>query len=343
MRSRVGIIASLVLGREGKRYSRVSAFAIYGHAASGFEAVAGRSPTTSRAAASCGAACCALPPRREGRRPVGRPSRLGEPSALGRRHDGRWSIRRPRGWQRWWWRSPIRAAGSTTRSASARYWPEFARNGKQRITVRQLLAHQAGLFALDAPVDRADRRRPRPARGRARAPEAGLGARQRQAYHALSLGFYQGELLRRVDPARRSLGQIFPGRDRHAPRPSTSTSASRSRSPTPRLAPLEPPKPLAMLLGMPLRVVLASHLIRARTSTARWSSTPAAPWPLDNERIYARNLEVPSGGGVGTARAIAQAYGAFAAGGGSSGCAPKRSRRSRRPAMPPRTGSTTNA
>ena len=31
----------------------------------------------------------------------------------------------------------------------------------------------------------------------------------RQAYHALSLGFYEGELLRRVDPAHRSLGQVF--------------------------------------------------------------------------------------------------------------------------------------
>ena len=31
----------------------------------------------------------------------------------------------------------------------------------------------------------------------------------RQAYHALSLGFYQGELLRRVDPRHRSLGQFF--------------------------------------------------------------------------------------------------------------------------------------
>src|SRR5947207_2929892 len=34
------------------------------------------------------------------------------------------------------------------------YWPEFSQQGKDRITVRQLLAHQAGLFALDQPVDR---------------------------------------------------------------------------------------------------------------------------------------------------------------------------------------------
>jgi hypothetical protein len=32
---------------------------------------------------------------------------------------------------------------------------------------------------------------------------------RRQGYHALTLGFYEGELLRRVDPKHRSLGQFF--------------------------------------------------------------------------------------------------------------------------------------
>ncbi|HEX8863488.1 MAG TPA: serine hydrolase domain-containing protein, partial [Actinomycetes bacterium] len=34
----------------------------------------------------------------------------------------------------------------------ARYWPEFAKNGKEAITVRQLLSHQAGLAALSEPI-----------------------------------------------------------------------------------------------------------------------------------------------------------------------------------------------
>jgi len=34
------------------------------------------------------------------------------------------------------------------------YWPEFAQEGKGQITVRQLLAHQAGLFELNEPIDR---------------------------------------------------------------------------------------------------------------------------------------------------------------------------------------------
>jgi CubicO group peptidase (beta-lactamase class C family) len=35
-----------------------------------------------------------------------------------------------------------------------RYWPEFAQQGKEQITVRQLLSHQAGLYALDEPLNR---------------------------------------------------------------------------------------------------------------------------------------------------------------------------------------------
>jgi CubicO group peptidase (beta-lactamase class C family) len=70
-------------------------------------------------------------------------------------------------------------------------------------------AHQAGLHALDAPVDRevvADLDRLAVVLANQR-PAWAPG--ERQAYHAISLGFYEGELLRRVDPQHRSLGQIF--------------------------------------------------------------------------------------------------------------------------------------
>ncbi len=100
----------------------------------------------------------------------------------------------------------------------ATYWPEFAQHGKERITVRQLLAHQAGLFGFDEPVDRAaiadlDRLAAIMARQRP-AWEPG----ERQAYHAISLGFYESEILRRVDPRHRSLGQVLRRRDRRSAR-----------------------------------------------------------------------------------------------------------------------------
>ena len=89
------------------------------------------------------------------------------------------------------------------------YWPEFAQQGKARVTVRQLLAHQAGLYALDEPLDRrlvADRDRLAVVLARQK-PEWEPGTRQ--AYHGITLGFYQGELLRRIDPQHRSLGRFF--------------------------------------------------------------------------------------------------------------------------------------
>src|SRR5688572_5971809 len=91
----------------------------------------------------------------------------------------------------------------------ATYWPEFAQNGKDKITVRQLLAHQAGLFAFDERIDRsvvADLDRLAVVLAR-QTPEWAPGTRQ--AYHGITLGYYEGELLRRIDPRHRSLGQFF--------------------------------------------------------------------------------------------------------------------------------------
>jgi CubicO group peptidase (beta-lactamase class C family) len=195
----------------------------------------------------------------------------------------------------------------------AAYWPEFAERGKATITVRQLLAHQAGLFAFDDPVDRAtvadlDRLAQVMAR---QTPAWKPGARQ--AYHALTIGFYEGELLRRVDPRHRSLGQFFQdeiaaplGLDFYIRLPEEISDA--------RLARLDSPGVLERLFGFPLRLALASLYPRSNIFRALIVN-PGAAISLDEKRVYARNLEVPAGGGVGTARAIARAYGAFATGG----------------------------
>ncbi len=194
-----------------------------------------------------------------------------------------------------------------------RYWPEFAQQGKDIITVRQLLAHQAGLFAFDEPVDKnvvsdLDRLAVVLARQKP-AWEPGT----RQAYHAISLGFYQGELMRRIDPQHRSLGQFF--QDEIAAPLGLDVYIRLPESiPDSRLAVLEDPSPLEMLTGFPIRLTLDSlnhHSIVYRALIAN----PGTALPHDERHIYTRNLEVPSGGGVGTARAIARAYGVFASGG----------------------------
>ena len=58
----------------------------------------------------------------------------------------------------------------------ATYWPEFAQAGKGEVTVRQLLAHEAGLPVVDEPLDPQPARRLRPPGGRHRPPAPALEA-----------------------------------------------------------------------------------------------------------------------------------------------------------------------
>ena len=191
----------------------------------------------------------------------------------------------------------------------ARYWPEFAEHGKETLTVRQLLAHQAGLFALDAPPDRALLRDPsRLAAVLARQKPAWTPG-TRQAYHAITLGYYESELLRRVDPQRRTLGRFF-AEEIAAPLRLEFYIRLPPSIPDARLAPLERAGALAILRGFPLRFTVAA--VNPGSNIHR--ALAGSELPLDQQRVYARELEVPSGGGVGTARAIAHAYSAFVGG-----------------------------
>jgi CubicO group peptidase (beta-lactamase class C family) len=216
------------------------------------------------------------------------------------------------------------------------YWPEFAQQGKERITIRQLLAHQAGLFAFDEPVDQsivADLDRLAVVLARQK-PKWEPGTRQ--AYHAITLGFYEGELLRRVDPKHRSVGQFFQdeiatrlGLDAYIRLPET--------IPNSRLATLAPLRPTEMLFGYPISLTLDALNRRSNIHRALLTN-PGGGIVLDKQRVYARNLEVPSGGGVGTARAIAHAYSVFANGGRELGLQPETLRLLAAPAVPPKLG-----
>lgn len=190
------------------------------------------------------------------------------------------------------------------------YWPEFAQNGKESITVRQLLAHQAGLFAFDEQGDRslvADLDRLAVVLARQK-PAWEPGARQ--AYHAITLGYYESELLRRIDPQHRSLGQFFQD-EIAAPLGIDFYIRLPESIPDSRLATLARPSLLAMLRGFGIRFFFTAFNRRSNISRALEGSM----FPHDEQRIYARNFEMPSGGGVGTARAIAHAYSVFATGG----------------------------
>lgn len=80
----------------------------------------------------------------------------------------------------------------------ARYWPEFAAAGKERITVREAVAHRAGLLAPtdDLSVDDITDWDGMTARLAAQAPlfppDSGY------AYHSITHGWLTGELVRRI-------------------------------------------------------------------------------------------------------------------------------------------------
>ncbi|WP_406395914.1 beta-lactamase family protein [Streptomyces sp. NBC_00882] len=78
----------------------------------------------------------------------------------------------------------------------ARYWPEFAAAGKEKVLVRHLLSHTAGLPHWEGPVEEIYDWTSATGRLAAQPPiwEPGTAA----GYHSLTQGFLVGEVLRRI-------------------------------------------------------------------------------------------------------------------------------------------------
>lgn len=92
-------------------------------------------------------------------------------------------------------------------SPVSRFWPEFATRGKDAITIRHLMTHQAGLVGFHDPVDRDIlfdwERYIATLEGESPWWEPGT----RHGYHARTFGFLVGEVLRRTSGI--SLGTWF--------------------------------------------------------------------------------------------------------------------------------------
>ena len=195
----------------------------------------------------------------------------------------------------------------------ATYWPEFAQNGKENVTVRQLLNHQAGLCAIDEPLDfdtLADPDRLAAVLARQKpAWEPGT----RQGYHGVSLGWYESVLIRCTDPQKRTIGQYF--HDEIAkPLALDFYIGLPTDIPRSRLATIDGYKNWRMLFHlnkMPWR--FAVGMLNPRSLTARSFANPpflAEINSYNDPRI--QRIEIPAVNGIGTARSIAKAYGEFA-------------------------------
>lgn len=183
----------------------------------------------------------------------------------------------------------------------AEYWPEFAANGKEGVLVSHVMSHTAGLPGFDPP----------------RAPEdlydwddvcAQLAAQApwwepgtQSGYHAVTQGFLQGEIVRRVTG--RSIGTFFReevaeplGADFHIGLPASEDH---------RVADLVPP-PSA---GLDALTRLDPESVGARTLLS-------CPIDATEPRTRAwRGAEIPAAGGTGNARSVGRVHSALACGG----------------------------
>ncbi len=190
----------------------------------------------------------------------------------------------------------------------ARYWPEFAQAGKEKIPVRYLLGHRAGLPAIKKPLP------PQALFSWSQMCDA-LAAQQSwwepgtaHGYHALTFGWLVGEVIRRIsgktpgiylrDELAGPLGlDLHIGLDaKHDARTADMIASS-------------PPAP-----GEPN--LFADIAKNPESVTAKaFTNPPSVSKPgLVNTREW-RAAEIPAGNGHFTARGLAKLYGAIARGG----------------------------
>lgn len=197
-----------------------------------------------------------------------------------------------------------------------RYWPEFAQAGKEVITIRQLLSHQAGLCYLDTPLTINHLADPDQMASIAARQSPAWNPGHRHGYHGISFSWYVGELMRRLDSQGRSLGQFF-AEEVAAPMNAEFYIGLPESVPTDRIANIRGWDWLAMLksiAGYPAHFLFA--ILNPWSLTARTFRNPKIMGDLNNyNRPDLRAVELPASNGIGKVRDIARLYGEFASGG----------------------------
>ena len=197
----------------------------------------------------------------------------------------------------------------------AKYWPEFAAAGKERVTIRHVLSHQAGLHDVRSLIDHADRMLDWEFMTHAlAAARPAYEPGTRPGYHGLTFGWLAGELVRRVTHG-------------------TVNDALRTLLAVPLAldgafigAPLEVRPRLAQLLVADTPPPSPLRLVTSTLARAAWGVLgidrrylKAALLPSGSRKLFSSakllDAEVPALNGVFTARSLARVYAVLAEGG----------------------------
>ncbi|MER5962017.1 serine hydrolase domain-containing protein [Streptomyces sp. NPDC002057] len=188
------------------------------------------------------------------------------------------------------------------------YWPEFKAAGKDRVTVRQLLAHRAGVPVLDRPLTLAEAVDLPTATGATAAQAPVWEPGTAHGYHAHTFSWLLSGLVHRVTG--RTIGHWLAeeitgplGLDLWIGLPAAETHR------VGRIGPVEEIEPAGggALRLRPKRSV--SEAYRDPASLTRRAFGVIDPKPDENDPVY-RAAELPGSAGVATARALAGFYAA---------------------------------
>ena len=186
----------------------------------------------------------------------------------------------------------------------AKYWPEFAANGKAGVKVSHLMSHSAGLSGWKEKITTEDLYDWEKVTGllAAQAPYWEPGTAP--GYHALTQGYLVGEVIRRITG--KSLGTVF--REEIAEPLGADFHIGLPASEDPRVAELIPPPP-----GKAVGDAGGQTEIQANMS-----DNPGVDVSATKSRAW-RGAEIPAAGGTGNARSIAEIHAILANGGVAKG------------------------
>ena len=185
----------------------------------------------------------------------------------------------------------------------AKYWPEFAANGKSQVKVSHLMSHSAGLSGWKVPIKAEDLYDWDKATSLLAAQAPFWAPGTACGYHAVTQGYLVGEVVRRITG--KTLGAVF--REEIASPMGADFYIGLPASEDARVAELLAPPP-----GTGISDGNQSELIR------NMSSNPGIDVAATRTRAW-RGAEIPAAGGTGNARSVAQIHTILANGGLANG------------------------